>query len=269
MTIRCIILTIMMFVLTSLLISCHKSSHHTSPIEQFVSNSKAPIYHFKVIRTYPHDQHNFTEGLLLDNEFLYESSGLYQQSKLEKKDLFSGKILRETQLSPNYFAEGITLVGNSIYQLTYKEHTSFVYDKNTFKLEKTFYFPTEGWGLTSDDKQLIMSNGSATLFFIDPNTFRLMRTIVVHDQNQAVLHLNELEYIEGTIYANIWPTDMIAIISPATGAVLGWINITALHTFNCGEGDCVANGIAYHEKNHTLLVTGKNWPLMYEIQLTR
>jgi glutaminyl-peptide cyclotransferase len=258
-------------------IGCHENNHHdnltstsASSLEQWLAHSKAPIYDFKIVHIYPHDGNNFTEGLLLENDYLYESAGLYQQSKLEKKDFITGKVLREYVLPTNYFAEGITIIGNHIYQLTYKEHTGFVYDKNIFQLEKIFHYSTEGWGLTSDGKQLIMSDGSAQLFFIDPNTFRITRTILVKDQNQTVNFLNELEYIQGKIYANIWPTDIIAIISPDNGKVLGWINIKSLNTrANCAVDNCVSNGIAYREKSDSLLVTGKNWLHMYEIKLVK
>ncbi len=260
--------TVFLMIIMFATIGCHENNHHPTSQEPWLEHSKAPIYDYKIIHIYPHDRHDFTEGLLLENDYLYESTGLYQQSKLEIKDLITGNVLRKHVLPTNYFAEGIAMIGKHIYQLTYKEHTGFVYDKKTLKLERIFHYSTEGWGLTSDGKQLIMSDGSDQLFFIDPNTFDITRTIMVKDQNNAVYYLNELEYIHGNIYANIWPTDIIAIISSENGQVLGWINIKSLNTYpNCATNDCVSNGIAYREKNHSLLVTGKNWSYIYEIQL--
>lgn len=245
------------------------SSNEHLPLPLILAKSNAPMYSFSLIQSYPHDPHNFTEGLIIDNGFIFESSGLYQQSKLQKKDFNTGKLLVEYLLPPQYFAEGIAIMGNDIYQLTYQEHTCFVYDKNTLKLKKIFHYPTEGWGLTSDGKQLIMSDGSATLYFRDPITFALKRTLLIQDNHQRINYLNALGYIHGKIYANIWPSDLIAIISPKTGHVDAWINIESLNTpSNCFVTSCVANGIAYHEKNDTVLVAGKNWLRMYEIKLT-
>lgn len=259
-----------------LLMACHEKTNQHRPTlgslpvtEAWLNYSKAPLFSFTIVRSYPHNPKNFTEGLFMDDGNVYESTGLYQQSTLQKYDLTTGKVLDEYVLPAQYFAEGIAVIDNHIYQLTYQEHTGFIYDKNTFKLQRIFHYPTEGWGLTSDGKQLIMSDGSATLFFINPTTLTVTRTMVVTDQEQPIYSLNELEYIHGEIYANIWPTDIIAIISPQTGKVEGWINIHSLNTpTNCKASSCAANGIAYLEKDNTLLVTGKNWSHSYVIRLT-
>jgi glutamine cyclotransferase len=237
-------------------------------LKQFIAHSAAPLYSFTVIKAYPHDPEKFTEGLVLDNGFLYESAGLYQRSTLQKKAFNTLQLLQTITLPPQYFAEGITIIGNYLYQLTYKEHTGFVYDKNTLKLKKIFYYLTEGWGLTTDGKELIMSNGSAELLFINPTSFNVTHTLHITDQKQPIYSLNALQYIRGNIYANIWPTDIIAIISAKNGKVIGWINLESLNTpANCAVTACATNGIAYHEQDKTLLVTGKNWFHLYAISV--
>lgn len=227
-------------------------------------------YRYHVIKIYPHDTHAFTEGLVFNNGYLYESTGLYQQSTLRKVALATGKILKKYALAPHYFAEGLTVIDSHLYQLTYKENIGFVYEKNTFQVEKIFYYGTEGWGLTTDGKQLIMSNGSTNLLFLDKETFKITKMLAVHDENNKTYSLNELEYINGKIYANVWPTSFIAIISVENGKIEGWIDIAKLYPKeNCDSKDCVANGIAYDNQHHTLLVTGKNWPFLYAIKLLR
>lgn len=238
-------------------------------LKQSLILSKTPEYGFELIKTYPHDTQTFTEGLLLDDGYLYESSGLYAKSSLKKTNFSNGQIVKEYSLPPRYFAEGIAIIGNFLYQLTYLEKTGFIYDKNTLKLEKTFQYSTEGWGLTTDGKQLIMSNGSDTLYFINPQTFKILRALQVTDQTHHPINsLNDLEYINGKIFANVWPTEIIIIISPQSGMVEGWINIDSLEPHaDYLTADSVANGIAYEKKTDTLLVTGKNWPYLFSIKI--
>jgi glutaminyl-peptide cyclotransferase len=245
------------------------ASNQQTALKQLLINSKTPEYKYKIIKSYPHDIQAFTEGLLLDDGYLYESSGLYAKSHLKKTKFFSGQIVKEYSLPPQYFAEGLTIIGHSLYQLTYREKTGFVYDKNTFKLEKTFHYPTEGWGLTTDGKQLIMSNGSNTLSFIDPQTFKLTRALQVTDQtHQPINSLNALAFIHGRIFANIRPSNIIVIISPQSGLVETWLNIDSLKPrADYLTAESVANGIAYDKQNDVLLVTGKNWPYLYAIKL--
>jgi len=252
------------------LTSCDDNGSKQATLDEWIDNSATPLYEYKVVATYPHNTNSFTEGLIYQDNILYESDGLYQQSALRKIDLVSGKTLKEYNLPDKYFAEGITIIGDHLYQLTYQSRIGFVYNKNTFQLENTFRYPSEGWGLTTDGKELIMSDGSSMLNFIDPTTFKVTRTIIARDHKQPINHLNELEYINGKIYANIFPTDIIAIISPTDGKITGWINIQKLNPCPTCEGaNQVANGIAYDAKNEALLVTGKNWPNTYAIKIRK
>ncbi len=250
-------------------ISDDNPSYQQSMLEQLLINSNVPQYDFSVIKSLPHAPHAFTEGLLVDDGYLYESTGLYSESKLRKIDLANGNILQEYTLQSRYFGEGIAVIGSALYQLTYKENTGFVYNKNTFKPEKSFQYSTQGWGLTTDGKRLIMSDGTDKLQFIDPDTFQVTGYLsVTSPAHQPIYALNELEYIDGKIYANVWPTEIILIISPQSGTVEGWINIQALKPHPaCMTSDCIANGIAYDENNHALYVTGKNWPNIYLIRI--
>lgn len=241
-----------------------------SRLEQTLRNARVPEYHYQVLTTQPHDKTSFTEGLLIDDGKIYESTGLYMKSKLRKIEMSTGKVLQEHALPSQYFGEGIALIGDLVYQLTYKEKTAFVYNKNTFALLNTFHYKNEGWGLTNDDHQLIMSNGSSTLTFIDPKTFQVTRTLNVAAKNDRISSLNELEYVKGIIYANVLPTDIIIMISPQSGQVIGWFNIKSLYTpGSCPRigSNCIANGIAYNPTDDTFLVTGKNWPYIYTIRL--
>jgi glutamine cyclotransferase len=227
-----------------------------------------PTFGYQVINAYPHDPTAFTEGLELNGGELYESTGLNGQSTLRREDLTSGQVQQSLALALEYFGEGITLWKDRIIQLTWQSHVGFVYDKATFQLLKQFNYPTEGWGLTHDDQNLIMSDGTSTLHYLDPDTLQEVKRLDVHDDQGPVLNLNELEYICGEIFANIWQTDRIARISPETGQVVGWIDLTGL----LGPEDRirpvdVLNGIAYDAANDRLYVTGKLWPKLFEIKL--
>jgi len=229
---------------------------------------KAPIYTYKIVKAYKHDVTSFTQGLLIDGDFLYEGTGLHNRSKLLKIDLNTGKILKEHTLDSRYFGEGITILGDEIFQLTLDSKIGFVYDKNSFEVKRRFHYPTQGWGLTTDGKDLIMSNGSATILFLDPATLEQKRHIIVSDGDWQVDRLNELEYIDGEIYANVWETDFIAIISPVTGRVKGWIDLTGINPDSLKINDSyVLNGIAYDKKAKRLFITGKCWSKIYEIVL--
>jgi glutamine cyclotransferase len=253
-----------------LLSACDQNAVKQHPLNDWIENTATPAYDFEVVNVYAHNPHAFTEGFIYQDGAIYESDGLYSQSKLKKFDLESGKILQHISLPDKYFAEGITIIGNHLYQLTYQSQTGFVYDKNTFQVENSFHYPSEGWGLTTDGNELIMSDGSSTLSFIDPQTFKVTHTVSVKDHKQPINHLNELEYINGKIYANIFPTDIIAIISPTDGVITGWINIQKLNPCpECEGADQCSNGIAYDAQNQTILVTGKNWPHIYAIRLKK
>jgi glutamine cyclotransferase len=224
----------------------------------------ATQYTYKILNTYPHDTAAFTEGLIYDQDVLFESTGEYGTSSLRRVNLETGEVTKEITLPTTYYGEGLTLVNDSLVQLTWKEHTGFVYDAATFELQGNFSYSTDGWGLTYDGEHLIMSDGTATLYFLDPNTFQQTGTLTVHDGNSDVINLNELEYINGTIYANIWLTNQIAIIDPQTGQIIGALDLTGL--YQSSEPDAVLNGIAYDPQNNQLYVTGKNWPNLYQIE---
>jgi glutamine cyclotransferase len=226
---------------------------------------KTPVYRYQVIRSYPHDRQAFTQGLAYEGGFFYEGTGLNGQSSLRKVDLVSGRILKEVRLAPSHFGEGITIFGDRIVQLTWKSRIGFVYDKNSFNLVRTFAYPGEGWGITYDGKRLIMSDGTSVLHFLDPKDFREVATLGVHDQRGPVTGLNELEYIQGAIYANVWPTERIAVIDPRNGRVKAWIDLKGLLDKTDVQGVDVLNGIAYDRQGDRLFVTGKLWPKVFVI----
>ncbi len=232
----------------------------------------APIayYRYKIVRTYPHDTQNFTQGLVYEDGHLYEGTGLYKQSILIKRDLEENRIVKQIRLPDRFFGEGVTVFGDKVIQLTWKSQVAFVYDKETFRELDQFSYSGQGWGLTSDGTRLILSDGSYTLRFLDPNTYAETGRIRVGDGRRPLRQLNELEYIDGQIYANVLPTDYIAIISPETGRVTGWIDLTGLYIPpQYSPSDVVLNGIAYIPETKHLLVTGKRWPKIYEIELVK
>ena len=227
-----------------------------------------PVYTFRVVNTYLHDRNAFTQGLVYENDTLYEGTGLYGHSKLFKVDLETGDVVQIHELPPQFFGEGITIFGNKIIQLTWQSNTGFVYDISNFELLREFTYSTEGWGITHDGERLIISDGTSTLHFLDTENFEEIGQIEVFDSNGPVTSLNELEYVQGEIYANVWQTDYIARISPQTGQVLGWIDLKGLLSADeFSEPVDVLNGIAYDEKNNRLFVTGKLWPRIFEIEL--
>ena len=223
---------------------------------------------YRIIHTYPHDPQAYTQGLLYEDGHLYESTGLNGRSSLRMEDLETGRLLQRADVPDKYFAEGLASWGSTLIQLTWQSHIAFIYDRFSFRLQRTFHYDGEGWGLTQDGRNLIMSDGTATLRFFDPLTFREVRRIVVKDQGSTVTQLNELEYVRGEIYANVWHTDRIARISPATGRVLGWIDLAALLPTNeQSDPEAVLNGIAYDAADNRLFVTGKLWPKLFEIKV--
>jgi glutamine cyclotransferase len=235
--------------------------------------SIAAQYTYKVVNTYPHDTSAYTEGLLYYGGFLYESSGLNVTyggvSTLRMENLTTGAIVKEYTLPSQYFGEGITILNNRIIQLTWQSNIGFVYDENTFAILGNFTFPTEGWGLTNDGSQLIMSDGTDHLYFLNPTTFQQTEEVTVHDGNTDITNVNSLAWINGEIYANIWLKNEIAIINPQTGQVKAWINLTGLPDEAASElnPDAVLNGIAYDQQNNRLFVTGKDWPNLYQIKV--
>jgi len=231
-------------------------------------NGETPVYTYEVVNVYPHDHGAFTQGLVFENGFLYEGTGLRGQSTLRKVTLETGDVVQIHQLPSRFFGEGIAIYGDRIVQLTWQSRQGFVYDKDSFALLRDFSYPTEGWGITHDGERLIMSDGTSTLYFLHPDTFEETGRVEVKDDGQPIQLLNELEYIHGEVYANVWQTDRIARINPETGAVTGWIDLKGLMSANerAGSG-AVLNGIAYDAAGDRLFVTGKLWPKLFELVL--
>ncbi len=226
-----------------------------------------PVMTYEVLNIFPHDPQAFTQGLVYHEGYLYESTGLYGESSLRKVELETGEVLRKVDLSEAYFAEGLALYEDRLFQLTWREGTGFIYGLEDFSLIDQFVYQTEGWGLTHDGERLIMSDGTNNLYFLDPNTLQITKTLEVTFMGEQIVRLNELEYIRGEIYANIWQTDYIVRIDPTTGDVLGWIDLGGILPKDLRGGTDVLNGIAYDQEGDRLFVTGKFWPQLYEIQL--
>lgn len=236
----------------------------------FTEQSTVPVYGYKIINSYPHDKAAYTQGLVYDGQDLYESTGLYGNSTVRQVELATGKIQQTYRMPASYFGEGLALWNEQLIQLTWQSKRGFVYNKSDFKQIRDFYYNREGWGITSDELRLIMSDGSDTLYFINPATFTDDGSIRVKESGKPVFNLNELEYINGRIVANVYTDNRIAIISLETGAVTGWIDLQGLtaREKNLSTVD-VLNGIAYNPRNGTLLVTGKLWPELFEIEIQR
>ena len=227
-----------------------------------------PIYEYELVNTYPHDPKAYCQGLTIDGGVLYEGTGKYGRSSLRRVDLKSGKVLQICRLDPRLFGEGIAVWNDNIIQLTWRSGVGLVYDKQSFKQKDNFRYAGQGWGLTEDGKHLIISDGSAVLRFLDPKTFRVVKRLKVRNRNVPIGRLNELEYVEDEIYANIWHTDYIIRISPKTGKILGWVDLGGLlKPHERPDREAVLNGIAYDKKEKRLFVTGKFWPKLFEIRL--
>ena len=226
-----------------------------------------PRYTYEIVNTYPHDFEAFTQGLFYDGGFLYESTGLHGRSSLRKVELTTGKVLLRHDLGRKYFGEGMALAGNSIFQLTYRERVGFRYDRDSFELLSTFRYETEGWGLTHDGERFIASDGTPVLRFRDTETFAETGRLEVTGDRRRIGDLNELEFVGGEIYANIWRTDLVARIDPASGEVTGWIDLEGLLPAEDKAAADVLNGIAWDEAGGRLFVTGKLWPWLFEIRL--
>jgi glutamine cyclotransferase len=233
-----------------------------------LKSSNAAISSIKIINIFPHDSKAFTQGLLYHDGYLYESTGLNGKSALRKLNIQAGKVLQEFKLDSKYFAEGITVSANKIYQLTWQNNIVFVYDLSWLELLNKFTYSGEGWGITCDDRYLFKSNGTAVIECIDPEYFTVVRKINVNDGKTPINNLNELEFVCGEIWANIFMESIIVRISPLTGEVLGWVDLSILYDllpFDCRIG--VLNGIAYDQENDRLFVTGKFWPKIFEIKI--
>ena len=235
-----------------------------------LAQSRRPaVAGIRVVESYPHDPRAFSQGLAFHDGQLYEGTGQTGQSALRRVELKTGRVLQQHRLDRRLFGEGVTILDGKIYQLTWKAGVCFVYDLKTFREVGRFRYPGEGWGLTHNGRQLILSDGSSTLRFIDPTTFRVVRRVYVKHQRRALTDLNELEYVDGEILANVWRKDYIARINPETGVVVGWIDLRSLYPpSRRASVEHVLNGIAYDADGKRLLVTGKNWPRLYHIELT-
>lgn len=239
---------------------------HTQPAPEPPPEPDIPTYRYKIVNTFPHDPQAFTQGLEFHDGYLYEGTGLKGRSSLRRVELRTGRVVQIHRLPSEYFGEGITILGDKIYQLTWQNGVCFVYDKRTFRQITQFRYDGEGWGLTNDGKHLIMSDGSETITFRDPDTFVEVRKITARAQGKPVKNLNELEYIDGEIWANIWYSDIIARIDPSTGIVKAWVDMEGLPVKN-RDIEAVMNGIAYDRQNKRIFVTGKNWDKLFEIEL--
>lgn len=225
-------------------------------------------YDYRVVNTFPHDITAFTQGLKFHDGVLYEGTGKNGLSSLRRVDLESGEVLQSTRLANRYFGEGIEVVGERIFQLTWRSHLVFVYDRDSFEQVATHYNATEGWGLAWDGEALILSDGSATLRYMDPDSFAPLEEIEVTLNGNPVTNLNELEYIDGEVWANVWQTDFIVRIDPQTGRVNSLVDLTGLAgQTRLGSNEAVLNGIAWDPETRRLFVTGKHWADLFEIEL--
>ena len=267
-----------LILLTSLLAGCNAvgTKSNSLPIDAAPPHANAnaahagavPVYGYEVVNTFPHDPNAFTQGLIFHGGALIESTGLERHSTLRRVELQTGKVVQTIDVPPYFFAEGMTLFGGKIYQLTWKGEKGFIYDQHTFQKTGEFTYTGEGWGLTNDADSLILSDGSSQIRFIDPATYKVKRAINVTDGGHPVVELNELEYVKGEIYANVWHQNRVARIDPQTGNVKGWIDFTGLlKPGEVTDEEAVLNGIAYEEAGDRLFVTGKLWPKLFEVRL--
>jgi glutamine cyclotransferase len=233
-------------------------------------NVPAPKYGYQIVNIFPHDSNAFTQGLILMDGKLLESTGEEGRSSLRRVELESGKVLKKVDVPVPYFAEGIAVLNGKIYQLTWQHHVGFIYDAQTFDRIGQFNYDSEGWGLTTDGQSLILSDGSNRIRFIDPASYGVTRTITVQDAGTPVNELNELEYVQGEIYANVWHDNKIAVIDPHSGRVTSWINLSGLMApGELEDPEAVLNGIAYDQASDRLIVTGKLWPRLFEIKVKK
>lgn len=237
---------------------------------ELVTNIQPKLLKYTVINTYPHDIGSFTEGLEFYKDTLYESTGLNGKSFIRKYDYKTGKIYQQVDLDSKYFGEGITFLNNKIYQLTWQDKTGFIYNANTLKLEKTFTYDKdiEGWGMTNDGKYIYQTDKTEKIWRMDPDTQKMIDYVNVYSGSNKIPSINELEWINGKIYTNVWQKDAIAIVNPTSGAVEGILDLSGLRKFVKNPEAEVLNGIAYNPKAKTIFVTGKNWDKMFEITVS-
>jgi glutamine cyclotransferase len=263
-------LPLFVFVLALLSLQCQPSNNgvSTNKTTEAPASGPTPTYGYQIVNIFPHDSNAFTQGLILMDGKLLESTGQEGFSSVRRVDLESGRVLKRVDVPLPYFAEGLTALNGKLYQLTWQHNVGFIYDAATFDRVGEFNYQGEGWGLTTDGQSLILSDGSNRIRFIDPAGFRVTRSISVTDGSTPVKELNELEYVNGEIYANVWHDNRIATIDPQSGHVKAWIDLTGL--MPAGElqdPEAVLNGIAYDQASDKLIVTGKLWPRVFEIKV--
>jgi glutaminyl-peptide cyclotransferase len=242
----------------------------TAHVHEVIAQAATPVDAYRVVNAYPHDSAAYTQGLIYRDGFLYESTGLRGSSSLRKVKLETGEVVQQRRVDPAHFAEGLADWKDQLVQLTWQSNVAFVYDRASFAPRRTFSYSGEGWGLTHDGRRFILSDGTDQLRFLDPETFREIGRVAVTDGGRPVRDLNELEYIRGEVYANVWHTDRIARISPQTGQVTRWIDLRGLMTAGYRlDPEAVLNGIAHDAAGDRLFVTGKLWPRLFEIQIVR
>jgi glutaminyl-peptide cyclotransferase len=247
-----------------ILLQACAGSESSAPVQ---AQPAPPMYGYEVVREYPHDPEAFTQGLIFRDGFLFESTGQLGRSTLRKVRLETGEVVARHALPSDIFGEGLTDWGSQLVQLTWVTNVGFVYDLASFKELRRFTYAGEGWGITHDGKRLIMSDGTPNLRFLNPATFDEQFRLNVRDHNGSVDDLNELEFVKGSVYANVWMTERIAIIAPDSGSVTAWVDLTGLRPRKGAPGEDVLNGIAYDAAGDRLFVTGKLWPRLFEIRL--
>jgi glutaminyl-peptide cyclotransferase len=258
----------LLIALPAALAACRSAG--TTSVPSAGEGASVPVYGYEVVNVYPHDPHAFTQGLVYDGGVLYESTGEYGQSSLRKVELQTGKVMQRRDVAEEYFAEGLALFEGRLFQLTWQAGKGFIYDRETFAPQGEFSYAGEGWGLTHDGSSLVLSDGTNQLRFLDPATFRVRRAVNVYDRGERVEQLNELEYVNGEIFANVWQADRVARIEPQSGRVVGWVDFAGLLPDQDRlPATDVLNGIAYDAAQDRLFVTGKNWPKLFEVRLKK
>lgn len=261
---------IALFLLPLMMLACNDTKEESSSDNATAAIPTPANIGYNIVKIYPHDVTSYTQGLIWFNNTLYEGTGLEGESRLMKIDIETGKATQKIDIPSEYFGEGITILNNKIYQLTWEDHKVFVYDLATFKKIKEFDWNMQGWGITHNGKQLLISTGDSNIYFVNPETFAIERTLGVYDNNGYLADLNELELVNGSIYANVYLKNYIAKINPETGLVEGRIDLTSILQKTgqpTTENTDVLNGIAFNPTNNSFYITGKRWPALYEIKL--
>lgn len=262
---------ILVLLLSLASLQCNSGTTNTNaPRNDSPENAVVQKFGYEIVNIWPHDPSAFTQGLVFLDGKMIESTGQVGRSSLRNVEIQTGRILKKLDVPPPHFAEGIALLNNKIYQLTWEDEVGFIYDALSFEKLGEFKYDGEGWGLTTDGRSLILSDGSNRIRFLDPDSFQVTKTIAVMDAKVPVRELNELEFVNGEIYANVWHVDRIAVINPQTGRVTAWIDLAGLlQRGDVQDNEAVLNGIAYDQSTGRLFVTGKLWPKLFELKIKR